>query len=656
LRGWDRRGRTRPWLIAGVAAAFALPAGAQAATITLDTGGDGSIGCTLRAAVDSAEDDADQQGCVGVGTYGSGTESTDTVVVPASIASPIQLAAGPMQVGGDGTLNIEGPGAAGLDVRPASGQGAFLVLGGPVTISGMTLSHANVSPTPLPGALGLGGVIQSDPNGLLTLDHVTVTGNTTAVTAASSTVNIAGGGISSQGGLTIRDSTIADNSVSLTLSAAASSDFPTAGGGGIYQATGGQLPLVIKRSTISGNTVALNAPGAGSDFTFGGGVYLDPRGGEIPDIEQSTISGNALTGTAQNFGGGIASRDVPSTLVGDTITDNTGAIANLDLSLINGEGDLEPLIQDTIVSNPQGGDNCSVHLPDDGGGFNLEDGNSCGFIQPSDQVNVASTGLDPNLADNGGPTLTHALLPGSPAIDAGSSFGATQDQRGLTRPLDLASVANATGGDGADIGAFELQGGQTLSVSSDGSGSGTVTSSPAGVDCGAACDVNFDDGTLVALTAAPAAGSSFAGWSGDCSGTGPCNVTMSAAHSVTATFDDTSPPSLRLRGKATQDIDKLAVKVASNEDAGLTGQASVALPRAAHAKGKVVKSKRVSASVTAGTPVKLRFKFAKKPLKLIERALATHEKLKARVVVNGTDAANNTGTGKKTVKLKDGRG
>jgi hypothetical protein len=59
------------------------------------------------------------------------------------------------------------------------------------------------------------------------------------------------------------------------------------------------------------------------------------------------------------------------------------------------------------------------------------------------------------LADNGGPTRTMALLPGSPALDAGSAFGLSTDQRGQPRPHDCATLANA--GDGSDVGAFELQ-------------------------------------------------------------------------------------------------------------------------------------------------------------------------------------------------------
>src|SRR5436190_2167770 len=68
--------------------------------------------------------------------------------------------------------------------------------------------------------------------------------------------------------------------------------------------------------------------------------------------------------------------------------------------------------------------------------------------------------------DNGGPTFTHALLPGSPAIDKGKNFnGSTTDQRGLPRTFDDPTVSNATGGDGTDIGAFEVQPPRPVAVS-----------------------------------------------------------------------------------------------------------------------------------------------------------------------------------------------
>src|SRR5262249_4865312 len=87
-------------------------------------------------------------------------------------------------------------------------------------------------------------------------------------------------------------------------------------------------------------------------------------------------------------------------------------------------------------------------------------------------------------------------------------------------------------------GNFDLQA-QTfpLTVGKAGNGSGAVTSSPAGIDCGSDCSENYARGTLVTLIASPDVGSTFAGWSGACSGTGPCSATMNAAKAVTATFN-----------------------------------------------------------------------------------------------------------------------
>jgi hypothetical protein len=74
----------------------------------------------------------------------------------------------------------------------------------------------------------------------------------------------------------------------------------------------------------------------------------------------------------------------------------------------------------------------------------------------------------------------------------------------------------------------------TVTVQKAGDGSGTVTSSPAGIDCGVICENQFQEGTTVSLNAAAAPGSAFAGWSGACSGTGSCSVTNNAI--VTARF------------------------------------------------------------------------------------------------------------------------
>jgi len=78
----------------------------------------------------------------------------------------------------------------------------------------------------------------------------------------------------------------------------------------------------------------------------------------------------------------------------------------------------------------------------------------------------------------------------------------------------------------------------TLTVSKSGTGTGTVTSSDESIDCGATCSAIYSSVTSVTLTATPASGSTFAGWSGGgCSGTGTCTVTMSSGQTVTATFN-----------------------------------------------------------------------------------------------------------------------
>jgi hypothetical protein len=82
----------------------------------------------------------------------------------------------------------------------------------------------------------------------------------------------------------------------------------------------------------------------------------------------------------------------------------------------------------------------------------------------------------------------------------------------------------------------------TLNVSKTGVGTGTIASAPVGIDCGASCSFDFEENTQVTLTATPAVGSQFAGWSGGgCSGTGTCTVTLTAQTAVSAEFRQPSP-------------------------------------------------------------------------------------------------------------------
>jgi hypothetical protein len=83
----------------------------------------------------------------------------------------------------------------------------------------------------------------------------------------------------------------------------------------------------------------------------------------------------------------------------------------------------------------------------------------------------------------------------------------------------------------------------TLQVTKTGTGSGTVTSSPSGISCGTTCSGSFSKRTTVTLTALPASGSVFAGWSGGgCTGTGSCTVKINQNMTVTATFNTSAPP------------------------------------------------------------------------------------------------------------------
>jgi len=80
----------------------------------------------------------------------------------------------------------------------------------------------------------------------------------------------------------------------------------------------------------------------------------------------------------------------------------------------------------------------------------------------------------------------------------------------------------------------------TLTVGKEGTGSGTVSSTPAGISCGTDCSASYPSGTSITLTATPAPGSIFSGWSGACTGSGTCTLTMTANTTVTATFKSTT--------------------------------------------------------------------------------------------------------------------
>jgi hypothetical protein len=175
----------------------------------------------------------------------------------------------------------------------------------------------------------------------------------------------------------------------------------------------GSVRLEINNSTLSGNS-------SGS----GGGIYNSASSAASSrlKIQNSTLSGNR----AGSSGGGIYNASANATVeIGGTIV-NAGGIFRLTGAVISL-------------------------------GFNLSSDNGGGFLtNATDQINTDPL-LD-LLRDNGGPTWTHALLCGSPAIDKGTNFSASAtDQRGLPRYFDRPQSANVIAGDGTDIGAFEVQ-------------------------------------------------------------------------------------------------------------------------------------------------------------------------------------------------------
>ena len=155
----------------------------------------------------------------------------------------------------------------------------------------------------------------------------------------------------------------------------------------------------------------------------------------------------------------------------------------------------------------------------------------------SGTVTSSPAGIDcgPTCASGFAPlstvTLTAVAGPGS-TFTGWSGGGCTGTNAVCTLTMPAATEVVAT-----DVVATFAGEKRTLTVTRAGGGTGTVVSTPAGlIDCGTTCTANVDDGAVVQLTATPAMGSTFVGWSGACNGTGACSVTMTTARAVTATF------------------------------------------------------------------------------------------------------------------------
>lgn len=153
-------------------------------------------------------------------------------------------------------------------------------------------------------------------------------------------------------------------------------------------------------------------------------------------------------------------------------------------------------------------------------------------------ISVTGTAFSPD-----GLSQIQLLVNGSPVQTLGFGTGVTSSTWAITwtPPAPgsytlLARMTDAAGNQRSDTRAVQAAPSQTVSVTLAGSGSGTVTSAPAGINCGGTCSASYILNTPVQLTANPAPGSVFVGWSGACTGTAGCIVGLGPSTSVTATF------------------------------------------------------------------------------------------------------------------------
>jgi uncharacterized repeat protein (TIGR01451 family)/CSLREA domain-containing protein len=337
-----------------------------------------------------------------------------------------------------------GWGGGGLANNPA-GTGVTAVM----VVSGSSVSHN----TALGYAAGINNSWWTDTGStaILTVTHSLVENNDAAGGVAL------GGGIYQAGGPSMNHLSVLSVDHCTVRGNTATGGWSY--GGGIYSQGG---TVTVDASTISGNL----ASGDGSDWSGrGGGVCLD---GGTATISNSTISGNQATGAGlpipSGLGGGIDHEPVgwypevtTLNLINTTVSDNYASTAGGGLentSYIQYGGVAIAIFKNVLIAGngaPVGyGENCwNGDLGYGPGvltslGNNLEDTDECNLDQPTDLPDTDPL-LGP-LADNSGPTWTHALPAGSPAIDAGDDLAAPPtDQRGLPRPLGAAS----------DIGAYE---------------------------------------------------------------------------------------------------------------------------------------------------------------------------------------------------------
>ena len=321
-------------------------------------------------------------------------------------------------------------GAGDLTVESQNGNAVWVSAGVTAELQGFILTHRELTP-PLPRGSYGGGAAGIFNQGDLTLTNSTVSGNYgghSSLGCGDRGCSYTGGGIINEpsGVLTLVGSTVEANVA----------DFI----GGIENLG----TLTIADSTVSGNAELPPSPDAPS---MAGGIWSWSWSGLSVNITNSTIS--------DNDGVGIVVGEL--ILANSTVSGNTGVGVSAEVltatnNTVSGNGgtDLQSFVGPVTLANNIVDGTCfflsAISL-----GYNIESpGNTCGFDQPTDQVDVTAAELNLGpLTDNGGPTMTHALLPGSVAIDwiPAGMCQTSEDQRGVMRPQGVA----------CDVGAFELE-------------------------------------------------------------------------------------------------------------------------------------------------------------------------------------------------------
>ncbi|MBO9664168.1 right-handed parallel beta-helix repeat-containing protein [Dokdonella sp.] len=333
-----------------------------------------------------------------------------------------------------------------VDVTNCHSSGTYqLIFGGAVDVNILRMDDSTITSS---SATGTGANSTAAGGGAYAGDTILVNSKisgstTTAPIAVRDGYFSVGGGLYAQGDLTLTNSTISGNSIEAT------GTDQQARGGGVY---------VRGIATISGSTIDGNrADGDGGGvFKAIYSIYGEP-GGSNPTtsltVTNSTLSGNASGGR----GGGIASSR-PLTLDNTTITDNEAALGGGGVQfLLDGVDDASgPLaLGSTIVAGNRAGDGATFAAGIDTDATLEVTGANSLVQQAGATITLPDGTLDADplllpLAWNGGPTRTHALGTGSPAVDAGNNAAGLEfDQRGE----HFARVS----GTAADIGAFERQ-------------------------------------------------------------------------------------------------------------------------------------------------------------------------------------------------------